>query len=187
MNRNKKLIVLIALILLLIIGGVFWWWNQREIRELNQQLPDGVRVVKSLLGDYRVINEIDRYEFKVPRDWKGVEEIYYTPERIEQNYVLSTIELEGNKGESRIMVINRFKTGELNLNLKSWAKVNFETFGLVGNFSNDKVKDLEIVKTKENTQLLGMNVYFFRTNSAIYAFTGGSEDFIKDIITDGKW
>ena len=187
MDRTKKLIILVIFVLLLIVGGVFYWWNQKDIRELNKNLPEGIRVVKTLYGDYKVVNKIDGYEFKIPREWKGIEEIEYTAEQIEKGYTFTTIELEGEKGESRIMVINRFKIEKTDINLELWAESNFESFGLIGNFSKDNVGKFEIVKTKEDIHLIGMNVYFFKTNSEIYAITGGSEEFIKYIISNGKW
>ena len=188
MDRTKKLIILSVFILLLIAGGVFYWWQQKDVRELNKNLPEGVRVVKTLYGDYKVVNKIDGYEFKIPREWKGIEEIKYVPESTERGYTASSIGFEGKEGMSRIMAIDRFRIENLeDLNLQLWAKTNFETFGLVGDFSKDKIGELEIVKTKEHVHLLGMDVYFFKTNFAIYATTGGLEDFIKYIISNGKW
>ncbi|MFQ6082596.1 MAG: hypothetical protein ACE5WD_04455, partial [Candidatus Aminicenantia bacterium] len=174
----------------LIVGtaGFFWWQNQKDVRELNKNLPEGVRVVKSLTGkEYRVVNRIDGYEFKVPEEWRGINEIEYIPERTEEGYTMASIELEGKEGESRVFVINRFKTEKPDLNLELWVKTNFDTFGLIGDFSKDKVKEFDIVKTQENVHLLGMYVYFFKKNSGIYAITGGSEEFIRDIIISGKW
>ena|SRR3989338_1198780 len=95
---GKKVIFLISIIVVLLLagGGVFYWWqNQADVRELNKTLPVGVRVEKSLAGEYKVVNDIDGYEFKVPGGWMGVQEIAYTPESTEQGYVLAGIELEG--------------------------------------------------------------------------------------------
>lgn len=187
MTRAKKIIILV-IALLLIAGGIFNWWNQRDVRELNKNLPEGIRVVKTLWGDYKVVNKIDGYEFKIPREWKGIEEIKYVPESTEREYTASSMGFEGKEGASRIMAIDRFRVENLeNLNLQLWAKTNFETFGLVGDFSKDKIEELEIVKAQEHVHLLGMDVYFFKTNFEIYAITGGSENFIKYIISNGKW
>ena len=182
-----KRAVLAVLVLGLLAGGFFYWWNsQADVRELNKTLPDGVRVVKGLFGkEYKVINKIDGYEFKVPRGWGGVNEIAYIPEREESGYTVAGVELEGKEGSGRIVVINRFK--EEGESLKSWAEKNFETFGLVGDFSENKVEEFDIVKTQENVHLGGMFVYFFKKDNAIYAIVNGSEDFIRYIITNGKW
>ena len=79
-NIAKK-IVGPVFVLLLISGGVFYWQNnQKDVRELNKTLPVGVKVAKNLFGfgnEYKVINKIDGYEFKVPSAWKGIEKIEY--------------------------------------------------------------------------------------------------------------
>ena len=185
----KKIVpaVLAIMVLGLFGGGFFYWWNnQADVRELNKTLPDGVKVAKSLYGsEYKVVNKIDGYEFKVPGEWRGVNEIAYVPEREEEGYVLSGIELEGKDGGSRIVVVNRF--GEEDVALRIWAKKNFETFGLVGDFSEDKVDGFDTVKTQENVHLGSMFVFFFKKGSAIYSITNGSEEFIRYIITNGKW
>ncbi len=66
----KKLIfwVVSVAVLVLAAGGFFYWWqNQADVRELNKTLPEGVRVVKSLIGsEYKIVNKIDGYEFKIP-------------------------------------------------------------------------------------------------------------------------
>ncbi|MDO8659513.1 MAG: hypothetical protein Q7K54_02830, partial [Candidatus Parcubacteria bacterium] len=66
-----KKIVLLVVVLGLFGGGFFYWWNnQADVRELNKTLPEGVKVVKSFFGgEYKVINKIDGYEFKVPKEW----------------------------------------------------------------------------------------------------------------------
>jgi hypothetical protein len=186
MSRVKKFVIPFFL-LLIIIGGVFWWQNQKDVMELNKNLPEGIKIIKSLDNKYRIINKIDGYEFKIPDAWQGIEEIIYISERTEEKYTGSSIELKGKIGGSRIVYIDLFKNNELNLNLSEWAKVIFDTFSLVGEFSTDKVGQFEIAKTKENVHLLGMDVYFFRQGSRVYSITNGSEEFIKDIIINGKW
>lgn len=183
--RSRKFLFLI-IVLLLITGGVFYWKNQQEVADLNKELPEGVRVVKTLTGDYVVVNKIDGYQFKVPDKWEGVKEVYYTSERTEQGYSGTSIELEGLKGVSRILSIDRFKTELLSFDLEKWGKDFFNTFGLIGNFSKDKVGEFEIVKTRERIGVIGY-VYFFQKNLAIYTIACGSEEFIREIIANGKW
>ncbi|MBI4101556.1 MAG: hypothetical protein HY443_01150, partial [Candidatus Nealsonbacteria bacterium] len=76
----KKLIGLI-IILLLFAGGIFFWRNNtKDVRELNKGLPKGVRVEKSLFGfgnEYKVVNKIDGYEFKVPERLRGIKSLDY--------------------------------------------------------------------------------------------------------------
>ncbi len=152
MNKLIKLLFLV-IVLLLIAGGVFYWKNQQEVAGLNKELPDGVRVVKTLTGNYVVVNKINGYQFKIPDEWEGIEEIEYVTERTEKGYTADSIEIEGKEGISRVMGIDRFKVEKANLDLEKWAKTNFETFDLIGDFSRDEVKKFEIVKTQENVHL----------------------------------
>jgi len=78
MNRVRKVIIPLFVFSLLIIAGVFYWNDRADIRGLNKNLPEGIKVVKSLMEEYWVINGIDGYEFRIPEDWKGIEEIKYT-------------------------------------------------------------------------------------------------------------
>ena len=187
----KKIVpaVFVLAVLGLLGGGFFYWWNsQADVRELNKTLPAGVQVAKSLYGnEYKVVNKIDGYEFKVPKEWRGVREASYSPVITEQGYAASSFGIEGNDAAGRFTGIDRYKIENDNTSLKFWAETNFNTFGLVGDFSEDKVGEFDIVKTEESVHLGGMFVYFFKNNNAIYAIVNGSEDFIRYIITNGKW
>ena len=183
-----KKIILLIIILCLAAGGFFYWQqNQTDVRELNKTLPEGVRVVKSLFGDeYKVVNKIDNYEFKIPSKWEGIKEIEYIPERTEEKYIAASIGLEGNEGSGRIVAVDRFRLTIPASSLEEWAETNFETFGLVADFSKDMVGELEIIRTQEFIMPIGY-VYFFKKDFAVYAVTCGSEEFIRYIITHGKW
>jgi len=187
----KKIVfsILVIVVLVLIGGGFFYWQkNQADVKELNKTLPEGVKVVKSFIGEkYKVVNKIDGYEFEIPPEWKGVNEIVYTPERTEEIYTGTSLELEGKEGEGRVLSIDSFKVEQLNLDLKLWVENFFNTFGLIGDFTQEKVGELDIVKTQENIHLGGEYVYFFRKDKIVYAITGPSEEFIRFIITNGKW
>lgn len=184
-----KKLVSILVILGLAGGGLFYWWqNQADVRALNKTLPEGVRVEKSLFGEeYKVVNKIDGYEFKVPKEWDGIEEVAYDSAKTEQGYTASSLGMEGNKNNFKFAGIDRYVTYDSSINLISWSQENFKNFGLTGNFSEDSVGELNTVKTQENVNLGGMWVYFFQKNSAVYAITNGSEEFIKYIIANGQW
>lgn len=193
MNSSiMKRLFFLSLAIILVVGvGFFyyWWWSQVDVRELNKSLPEGVKVVKSFLGnEYKVVNKIDGYEFAIPKAWQGIEEIEYVPERKEQGYTAASISVEGEEGWYRIVTIDRFKEEALDVNLELWVKKSFETFGLVGSYFNkDKIGDFEVIKTQEEVHLMGMYVYFFKKDSAIYSITNGSEDYIREIILNGQW
>lgn len=186
----KKIIILAVFVLILVaVAGVFLWQDQKEVRELNKNLPKGVKVVKSLIGqEYKVVNKIDGYSFKIPRKWGGIEEIKYAPEGSEQGYTSSSLGLSGKEGESRIVAIDHIKMEKSESDLEVWAKNYFNAFGLIGfDFHKEKIGQLETVKTQEDTHFLGMYVYFFQRDNVVYAIVGGSEEFIREIIASGKW
>lgn len=189
--KSKKIVGLLGVVILFLIlgvGGFFYWQNQKDVRELNKTLPKGVKVEKSLFGDeYKVVNKIDGYEFKVPREWMGIKEVEYSKEVTERGYTASSIGLEGNGGSSNIIAIDRFKLSSLEQDLENWAKVYFETFGLAGTFSKDKINLFEVVKTREDVHLGGMYVYIFESNATMYGIANASEEFIREIISNGKW
>lgn len=185
-----KKLVFAVVVLVLVAGGFFYWWqNQANVRALNKTLPEGVMVTKSLVGnEYGVVNKIDGYEFKIPPEWQGLRGVEYAPEITEQGYTASSLGLNGKEGGSTIFAIDRFKIANIeNVNLELWAQKEFETFGLVGDFSEDVVGEFEIIKTREEVHLVGMAVYFFKKDPVVYSITNGSEEFIRYIIVNGKW
>ena len=185
---KRKIIISIIVVLILVGGGFFWWENQKDVRELNKNLPEGVRIVKTITGDYKVVNKIDGYEFKVPKEWRGVKEIEYIPEREAEGYKGTSLSIEGIKGVGRSVGIDRYIAGgDMKTDLESWAQLNFNTFGLAGTFTEEKVGNFNVVKTREEIHLFGEYVYFFKEALTIYAITGGSEEFIRYIIANGKW
>ena len=124
MNRKTILGGMIGLIVMLGIGaGFFLWQNQKDVKEVNKNLPAGIKVVKGLFSsdDYVVVNKIDGYEFKLPKEWKGVKDVEYTPEKNEKGYSWTVFGIEGQAGYSKIFAITKFKTiGSLELH--SWVE-----------------------------------------------------------------
>lgn len=177
------------LLLCLVFGGIFYCWQtQKDVRALNKTLPDGVKVTKSIFGnEYGVFNGIDGYRFKVPTQWNGIETIEYAPERIEGKYIGTSINTEGKNGEATIFSIDHFKINSNISDLSTWVNDFFREFNLVGDFTKDNISGIEVIKTQENVHLGGMYVYFWRKGSSVYAATNGSEEFIRYIITNGRW
>ncbi len=187
---KKKVIfyLITALTLIIIAGGFFWWWqNQKDVRELNKNLPEGVRVVKNFAREYKVVNKIDGYEFSVPKEWGGIKEIEYIPERTVKELVVTSIGIEGRKGEARDIAIDRYKLQDKSIELESWAKELFNVLNLSGKFNKDTIREIEIIKTQEQEHLMGMHIYFLKKNTIVYVISGGSEKLIRDIITAGRW
>lgn len=187
MDRTKKLIILSVFVLLLIAGGVFNWWNQRDVRILNENLPEGIRVVKTLWGDYKVVNKIDGYEFKIPREWKGIEEIKYIPNNKEEKYLVASINIKSVEVKKGGIAIDCFQITNKEYELENYVKRIFEEHGLSGDLIHDVIEENEIIKVQENVHLGGEYIYFLKENSSIYAITGKSKKDIQEIIINGKW
>lgn len=185
---NKKLVIGGIVLLLSVGGGGFVvWQNGKDMRELNKNLPEGVSVTKSLFGNnYEVVNKIDGYEFRVPQEWRGVDAVNYTPEREEEGFKGVSIFIRGKEGEARTISVDTFYVNEVE-NLKQWAQSFFDTFSFTGSLEEQKISDgLTVVRAAENPSF-GPYMYFVKIDSQIHIFTGGSEEFIRKIITNGKW
>lgn len=190
---RKKFVISLVVILLILAGagGFFWWWhNQADVRELNKNLPAGVKVVKSLLGnEYKIVNKIDGYEFKVPKEWEGIRKIEYTPERDNKDLSakIASIGIEGKRGYATLFSLDVFTLIQTKINLEKWVDNFWNFLGLEGELKRDKVDNFTVVKAREEKHLGGTYVYFIKNDSKIYVFNSGSEEFIRYIITNGKW
>lgn len=188
MKRTITFLAVLVALGAVAAGAIYVWANQQDAAELNQTLPDGISVRKSWVGsEYTVVNKIDGYEFKVPSKWQGISKINYVPEKSDKGYSADSLGVEGKTSNDRIATINLFRDDDETIDLKTWAQNSFTTFGLIGNFIEDKIGNFMIVKTTEDKHLLGMSVFFFRANQKIVSITNGSEEFIKEIILSGKW
>jgi len=183
----KKVIFISAILIILglVVGGFFYWWqDQADIRELNENLPEGVKVVKSLFGDeYKMVNKIDDYEFKIPPEWQGIKEIEYIPEREVEEYKVVSVWFESP--DRKDVGIDVYK--EINTDLETWAERLLDTFGLDGLLKKETIDGLNILKVKDEEYLGGTYIYFLKSDSMVYVLSSSSEEFIHYIITHGKW
>ena len=188
---NKKIFFgAVVLVLVLVAGGFFYWWqNQADVRALNKTLPEGVRVVKSLIGDeYKIVNKIDGYEFKIPPEWKGAEEIGYVPEREISGFKVSSVGLAGVDSLATPFSIDVYNIeNQLGTDLMFWARELWNLFALDGELQQDIVQNISVVKVFEGKNLGKTYVYFLKSGAKIYVLNNTSEDFIRYIITNGKW
>jgi hypothetical protein len=186
---KRKIVVLASFVVLAAVaGGLFYFWqNQKDVRALNKTLPKDIFVTKSLWSnEYKVVNKIDNYEFKVPKVWNGLEKIEYIASREKQGFKGTSVFTIGKTGTSRTMSVDAFekKGGKT---LKQWAQSFFDVFGLTGEFQEENLGNFFILRTIEEKHLGGANIFFIETDFKNYVFTGGSEESIKEIILNGKW
>ena len=190
----KKLIFFatsVVVLILVAVGFFYWWQNQADVRELNKTLPEGVRVIKSLIGnEYGIANKIDGYEFKTPIQWAGFEkEIEYIPERGVSDFkVIGSLGFEGKAYTARPFSIDVYDISDkLDVDLTNWAKNLWTTFSLNGELQQDIVQNIPVVKVFESEHLGNTYVYFMKQNTKIYVFNNKLEEDIRYIISNGKW
>ena len=184
---KKKIVISIVVILILVVGGGFFLWqDQKDVRELNKGLPEGVRVVKSLIGkEYRVVNKIDGYEIKVPGEWEGLAKIEYE-EDIEKNS--KGFSLEGPKGE--LIAVGYYQLPQLEVSLDSWVQNWQEQFKTTEwTIEKEEINHWSVIKAKESKHLAGLTFVFFKKDLRIYSISAMpiDEKFISEIILNGKW
>ena len=186
---NIKTIVAIVVLAAILAGGGFLMWQNSKaaVKDLNATLPEGVHVVKSLFGnEYKVVNKIDGYEFKVPREWKGLENVEYFPETTEGKYKVVSLNITGLEGLGKFIAVDKFLS-EDEVNLTKAVDEILQDNGLASELLKGKIGNFETIKTQGIQGLGGLNITFFKANDSIYAVTWGSEEFSEKVILTGRW
>ena len=186
MLKTKQKIVVFVLLIFFSTTCFFYWKDQQEIKALNEGLPEGVRIEKELIGNYKIINEINNYAFEVPSIWKGIEEIKYLTERESLGYKFTSINIKGKTPENRVIAVVKFES-KPDIDLMTQANLFFKAFELEGNFTENKIKEINAVISKNNPGLMGIDALFFQKYNYAYLITCGSEDFIEEVILNGTW
>lgn len=192
--KKKIIIFLIGVLVLIIIGGGVFWWreNQKDVRELNKNLPEGVRVTKSLFGkEYKVVNKIDGYEVKIPKEWKGLSKIEYSKGKEEFSEIgIEGILMVGERVYTPLVAIGAYKMVQPDINLQEWVdKEIIRGFNLQPEdfiITKEKTKNFDIMNIKL-PRMMDMGFYYFKSNSKIYQISSLSEKDIQEIILNGKW
>lgn len=157
----------------------FFWQGGPRIRNLNKNLPEGIKVEKR--GNYEVIvNKIDSYEIKVPKEWKGLKEIDFTANSL------------GIAGEDNWVTISIYNTRE-NLDIEYWINARVKEpkkFNLVRpkKIGYEEIGNYKVIKIKDFGGVLGdLFFYYFKRNEKVYEIYSNSEDSIKNIILNGNF
>ena len=132
------------------------------------------------------MNKIDGYGFKIPDVWKGISEIEYTSEREEEGFSGTSTFVIGKEGQMRTISVDAFEVNATE-GLKQWAQSFVSTFGFTGSLEEQILANgFSIIRIAEDPSF-GPYMYFVKSESKNYIFSGGSEEFIREIIANGKW
>jgi len=210
----KKLILFFIVVLILVGGGFFYWRDQTDVRKLNKNLPESVRVVKSLFSnEYKVVNKIDGYEFKVPDDWRGVSKIKYenvidTKSSIKEgikdfdkNIILeSHLLIDGLRPLDGLEI--RFIKFSNSIDLTTFVEQFQDTYvpykkterlEMIPKIDDFNISDLNgqklytLSKFQTGSELISDEHYFFSKEDKLYIILHFNDEFIKQFITNGKW
>jgi len=186
MIKIKQIMLPFLLLIIFSAVGFFYWKEQQIIKDLNKNLPEGIRIEKALIGDYKIINEINDYSFETPNSWKGIEEIKYLTERESKGYKFSSINIKGKVSEGGVVAVIKFES-KPGVDLTTQANSFFTAFELEGSFTENNIETINTVISKNNPGLMGIDASFFQKDNYTYLITCESEDFIEEIILNGEW
>lgn len=161
----------------------FFWQGGPRIRNLNKNLPEGIKVEKR--GQEVVINKIENYEIRVPREWGGLKEVEYRVGQDER--VLS---LEGlNNGIIEIKIFS-FE-GE---RIKEWVEKHWKEELKTGAYINPTIIGEEqmgsyfVIKAKDYGGVMGdIYFYYLRIGERIFEFSSVQENSLKQIILSNNF
>ena len=193
---NKKLFIpLIILVLLLIAGGVFWWLQSgKELRELNKDLPEGIKVLKSLTGQYMIVNERDGYRINWPK--KELKIVYYEERQNIEKTLPPFFSQEVKKlfvsgaslflGEYTILpevTINCFKLKN-GIDLEKLRQI-YENSSFFANstINLEQKGEFEVLIIEDSYQVN----YSFKINSKIYNIACSEENLCQSILQNSRW
>jgi len=210
MNKLIRLLFLI-IILLLIAGGVFYWKNQQDVADLNKELPEGMRVKKTLTGDYVVVNKINGYQFKVPEEWEGLSKAIYKDitkaessigEALQEKIIFeSYLLIEGTRplDGMELRVLKFADSIDLNTFVEQFKEIYMpsrkteisEFFPQIEDFIVENLKGLKLstlLRSKHGSEMvLSDQYYFFKKDLKIYIIMHFDDEFVREFIANGKW
>ena len=174
MKKRKFIFFLIFLIFLCFF--FFFYLKDKEIRELNKNLPQGVYFEKRG-KDLFLINKLDGYELKIPESWGGVSKADYTGQNLgiggkkEEKWVTITV-YEVKKEKSIEEIINE--------RIKNPEKYNLVEPQLIG---KEKINNLTIIKIKDFGGMMGdVFFYYFKFKTNLYELYSDNQESLSEII-----
>ena len=198
---NRKIILIVGLLIVLIIaGGIFYWWWEagKQLREINRDLPEGVRVgIKN--GQQIITNERDGYEIVISEKWGELERVQhselhvgpiYREEGIKEIAVIALSGLLPDEEEATSFFIDKhkFEKGFEDMELRAFIEINpLWLLGPAVIVEEKKVGDFETLRIIKEFEWGNSYYYFFKVNSTIYSLAYMSEDLIREVILNSRW
>lgn len=184
---GRKIILFAVFVLAVCLAYYLWQTNQqKDVQEINKTLPQGIKIAKNLKNEYSLVNDIDNYEFPIPAQWQGLDTVEYTPTRTASGYIGSSIFLMGKQGPNRTLSVDAFQENE-NKDLKQWAEDFADAFDLNIVLGETQLAGLSLVTSYDENYLNGTFLFFLKVNGKVYLLSGGSDDPLKEIISNGRW
>lgn len=177
----RKNITFAIIILILIAGGIsFWWQNGAELRELNKNLPEGIRVVERN-GQQVVVNEKDGYEIAVPEKWGGLESVDW---RESFQFEKGIVSIEGKKYQ--LIEIKVFSKKE-KIDMEKWIRELWKENPIIyiepTIIEEEIFNDYKMMKANSFGGTIGdLFFIYIQINSNIYEFSSDSEEIVQDVI-----
>ncbi len=178
MSKKTTIILITIIALILISGGVYLWKNKAELQELNKNLPQGIRVERRDNQEV-VVNTLDGYEIRVPKEWGGLENVDFR--EIGNEKILS---IEGKKYQIATITIHNI---DKNIDMVSYVKNLWEespiTYTRPEIFEQGKLGNYDLIKAKDFGGEVGdIFFYYLKSDSKIYEFSSDSEEVIQSVI-----
>ena len=178
---KKNIIFAVGFALILAIAWVYFvWQGGEELRELNKDLPEGIRVVERNGGQV-VVNEKDGYEITVPEKWGGLESVNW---RESSRFEKGIVSIEGKYYQ--LTEIKVFSQKE-KIDMEKWVKELWKensTIYIEPEIVEEKIlNDYERIKANSFGGMIGdLFFIYIQINSNIYEFSSDLEEIIQDVI-----
>jgi len=176
MKKRKFVFFLVSLVFLCFF--LFFYFKDKEIRELNKNLPQGVYFEKRG-KELFLINKLDGYELKIPKSWEGVREV---------RYVDNGVHLEGKNYQ--LLSIFSYSLKDKNISVEKWVSKEVIPTGKFVEpkiIEKTKISFYEVIGIKDFGGMMGELFFFYLKRpqgSRIYEFLSDSKEVVKEAIVN---
>ncbi len=182
---KKKIFIFFFLFLVFLCFFLLLYFKDKEIRELNKNLPQGVYFEKRG-KDLFLINKLDGYELKIPESWGGVREVRYVEGELSFQAKFTDDWVAVNKIilQDQKITIDEFVTQKIKA-LKEGKEVKGKHFSPFAKIEGKEVLNgKKIIKMVDKDPIIGeCFVYYLKQKNLIYEiYSDFSENSVRLII-----